>query len=104
MFGTPESIISDNTLAFIGLRVLDWLVKHNIYLNSLSNYYPQGNGQAESTNKNLINVIKKTIVENQRTLHKKLKLAIWDDRITPKRSTGNSLYVLTYGKEAKLPI
>ncbi|XP_059066329.1 uncharacterized protein LOC131857648 [Cryptomeria japonica] len=83
-FGTPKSIISDNALAFIGLRVLDWSVKHNIYLNTLSNYYPQGNRQVESTNKNLINIIKKTIVENQRTWHEKLKLALWADRITHK--------------------
>ncbi|XP_059070567.1 uncharacterized protein LOC131860204 [Cryptomeria japonica] len=103
-FGTPDSIISDNALDFIGLRVSDWSVKHNIYLNTSSNYYPQGNGQAESTNKNLINIIKKTNVENQRTWHEKLKLALWADRITPKRSTGNSPCVLTYGKEAMFPI
>lgn len=52
----------------------------------------------------MINIIKKTIVENQRTWHEKLKLALWADIITPKRSTCNSPYVLTYGKEARLPV
>lgn len=66
-FGTPDSIIFDNALEFIGLKVSYWLVKHNIYLNTSSNYYPQGNGQADSTNKNLIKIIKKTIQDNQRT-------------------------------------
>lgn len=58
----------------------------------------------ESTNKNLIRIIKKTIEDNQRTWHEKLKLALWADRITPKRATGCSPFFLTYGREAKLPI
>lgn len=33
-----------------------------------------------------------------------MKLSLWVDRITPKRATSYSPYVLTYGKEAKLPI
>jgi len=39
-FGVPESIISDNALAFVGLRIIDWAVKNGIYLNTSSNYYP----------------------------------------------------------------
>ncbi|KAH9317416.1 hypothetical protein KI387_019185, partial [Taxus chinensis] len=42
--------------------------------------------------------------ENQRTWHTRLKSALWADRITPKRSIGNSPYKLVYGKEAVLPI
>lgn len=38
-FGVPDSI-SDNALAFFGLRVTDWAVKHIIHLNTSSNYYP----------------------------------------------------------------
>lgn len=33
-----------------------------------------------------------------------MKYALWADGITPKRSIGNSPYVLVYGKEARLPI
>ena len=43
-FGVPDSIISDNTLSFIGMKVTDWAFKHGIYLSTSSNYYPQGNG------------------------------------------------------------
>lgn len=42
--------------------------------------------------------------ENQRVWHTILKSALWTDRITPKRSVGNSAYVLVYGKEARLPL
>ncbi|XP_059076761.1 uncharacterized protein LOC131078293 [Cryptomeria japonica] len=103
-FGVPDSIVSDNALPFVGLRVTDWAIKHNIYLNTSSNYYPQGNGLVESTNKNLIRIIKWTLQENQRDWHSKLKAALWVDIITPKQIIGNSPYRLVYGKEARLSI
>lgn len=103
-FGTPDSIILDNAMAFTGLRVSEWVVKNGIYLNTSSNYYPQGNHLVESTNKNLIRIIKKTLQENQRDWHKKLMSALWLDRITPNKIIGNSPYMLVYGKEAKLSI
>lgn len=59
---------------------------------------------AESSNKNLIRIIKRTIEDNQRCWHTKLRIALWVDRITPKRAIGNSPFMLVYGKEARLPI
>ena len=58
---------------------------------------------AESTNKNLIRILKKTVIENQRSWHSALPNALWDDRVTPKTSLGVSSYTLVYGKEAILP-
>lgn len=77
---------------------------HNIYLSTSSNYYPQGNGLAESSNKNLIRIMRRTIEDNQRAWHKRLKTALWADRITPQRLIGNSPFVLVYGREARVPI
>eukprot|EP00253_Pinus_taeda_P030564 PITA_30564 len=68
-----------------------------------SNYYPQGNGVAESSNKNLIHIIRKSVADNQRSWHNALTNALWDDRVTPKVALVNSLYFLVYGKEAILP-
>ena len=68
-----------------------------------ANYYPQGNGLAESTNKNLIRILKKTVIENQRSWHLALPNALWADKVTPKYSLGVSPYTLVYGKEAILP-
>ncbi|XP_059073794.1 uncharacterized protein LOC131874433 [Cryptomeria japonica] len=103
-FGVPDSIISDNALAFLGLRVTDWAIKNGIHFNTSSNYYPQGNCLAESTNKNLIRIIKRTMEENLRVWYTSLKYALWQDGITPKCSIGNSPCVLFYGKEARLSI
>lgn len=62
-FGFPEFVISDKALAFVGARVVEWALRNAVYLNTLSNYYPQGNGLAESTNKNLLRIIKMTLEE-----------------------------------------
>lgn len=42
-FGIPKSIISDNDLAFVGMRVTKWALKNNIFFSTSSNYYTQGN-------------------------------------------------------------
>lgn len=94
----------DNALAFVGLRLTNWVVKHDIHLNTSSNYYPQGNGLTKSTNKNLIRIIERTMEDNQRTWNIKLEYVLWADRVTPKKSIGNSPYMLVYGKEARLPL
>ena len=72
-------------------------------MHYFANYYPQGNGLAESTNKNLIRILKKTMIENHRSWHLALPNSLWDDRVTPKNFLGVSPYTLVYGKEAILP-
>eukprot|EP00253_Pinus_taeda_P020727 PITA_20727 len=62
-----------------------------------------GNGLAESTNKNLIKIIKRTIEQNHKNWHKSLIFALWANRITQKASIGSSPFNLVYGKEAVLP-
>jgi hypothetical protein len=58
---------------------------------------------AESTNKNLVRILKKTVADNQRNWHSSLHNALWDDRVTPKEAIGNSPYFLVYRQEAILP-
>ena len=58
---------------------------------------------AESTNKNLIKIIKRTIDQNQKNWHKSLIFALWADRITEKASIGTSPLNLVYGKEVVIP-
>ena len=48
--------------------------------------------------------MKRTIDDNQRCWHQKLRTALWANRITPKSSIGNSPFMLVYGREARLPI
>jgi len=69
-----------------------------------TSYYPQGNGLAESSNKSLIRIIKKMSEDNKKNWVSKLKYALWADRVTIKKSIGNSPFKLVYGTEAVFPI
>ena len=71
---------------------MEFAIKRGFKLKYSANYYPQGNGLAESTNKNLIKIIKRTIDQNQKNWHKSLIHALWADRITHKASIGTSRF------------
>jgi hypothetical protein len=78
--------------------------KYGIILSHASYYYPQENGQTESSNKNLMIILKKIVGENKRSWYSKIKHALWADKITKKAATGKSLFELVYGLEARLPV
>eukprot|EP00253_Pinus_taeda_P025829 PITA_25829 len=84
-------------------KMVSFCHKFHITLDHSTTYYPQGNGLAESSNKSLVNMIKKVLEENKNNWHKKLINALWADRLTTKRSIGVSPYELVYGLEAKFP-
>ena len=69
-----------------------------------TSYYSQGNGLAESSNKSLIRIIKKLLEDNKKNWDSKFKYALWADRVTIKKSIGNSPFKLLYGTEAVFPI
>jgi len=58
---------------------------------------------AESSNKSLIKTIKKLLEENKKAWDSNIKFALWDDRVTTKRSLGVSPFQLVYGVEAIFP-
>jgi hypothetical protein len=72
-------------------------------LNS-SPYYAQANGQAESSIKTLIKLIKKKIEDNLRRWHEVLSEALWTHRISRHGATKVTPIELVYGQEAMLPI
>eukprot|EP00253_Pinus_taeda_P019966 PITA_19966 len=102
-FGCPEKIITDNATAFKSKRMINFCHKYHITLGHSTAYYPQGNGLVESSNKSLINIIKKILEENKKNWHKKLVNALWANRLTTERSIGTSPYELVYGLEAIFP-
>ena len=59
--------------------------------------YPQGNGLVESSDKSLVNIIRKLLEDNKKTWNKKLVNAPWADRLTTKKSIGTSPNQLVYG-------
>eukprot|EP00253_Pinus_taeda_P016073 PITA_16073 len=102
-FGVPNVLVFDNASYFSGNAMFDFKIKRGFKLKYSANYYPQGNGLAESTNKSLIKIIKRTIEQNHKNWHKSLIFALWADKITQNASIGSSPFKLVYGKQAVLP-
>jgi transposase InsO family protein len=99
-FSIPDCLVFDNSSYFSSLEITEFILEKGIKMKYSSHYYPQGNGLAESTNKNLIKIIKRTVVENHKNWHNALLNALWVDRVTPKVVVGNSPFFLFYGREA----
>ena len=57
-FGMPFTLVCDNGFAFASAFLNQWAFENKAIIKFSSNYYLQGNGVVESTNKNLIIVIK----------------------------------------------
>ena len=49
-------------------------------------------------------IIKKRVGDNKKAWNRKIKYALWADRITKKSSTGKSPFELVYGLDVTLPI
>jgi hypothetical protein len=103
-FGVPTKITTDNAKDFNSMVLNEFCFKYGIVLSHSSNYYPQGNGLVESSNKNIMNIVKKIVGENKKSWDGKIKYALWADRTTTKTSTRKTPFELVYGMEVWLPI
>lgn len=72
-FKCPMSIVTDNAKAFSSLQMSEFCMKHGFVMKHSSNYYPQGNDLAESSNKKLMRIIKKIVGENKKNWDSKIK-------------------------------
>ena len=61
-FGIPQTLTTDQGSSFISKEVRAFIESYKIKLLNSSPYYAQVNGQAESSNKILIKLIKKKIL------------------------------------------
>jgi hypothetical protein len=103
-FGFPRKIVTDNVQDFKYMAMISFRQKYNIILGHSTAYYPQGNELAESSNKSLINIIKKVLDENKNYWHVHLKYALWENHIGTKKSIGISPFQMVYGTDVVLPI
>jgi hypothetical protein len=67
-------------------------------------YYAQANGQAESSNKTLIKLIKKKIEENPKRWYEVLSKSIWAHRISKHSTIKVAPFELVYRQEVILPV
>ena len=102
-FRIPRCLISDNSTQFNSRPFREFCLKFGIinYFSSLA--YPQGNGQAESSNKTILNGIKKRLEKAKGQWVEELPNVLWTFRTTPRNPTRETPFSLTYGVEVVIP-
>ena len=80
------------------------LQKYHIQHRITSPYYPQANGQVESTNKVIEAILTKTVRSHRRDWADRLPESLCPYRTTWRNTTGFSPYDLVYGKSVVFPI
>ena len=102
-FGIPHTIISDNGTNFTSHEVRDFYAKYKIKHHFSTPYYPQGNGQAEVSNRTLMNNLSKSLEKAKGKWAEKQPGVLWAYRTTKRVSTGETPFSLAYGAEAVIP-
>ncbi|XP_024009744.1 uncharacterized protein LOC112084676 [Eutrema salsugineum] len=101
--GLPYEIVTDNGPQFISDVFEDFCAKWRIRLNKSTPRYPQRNGQAEATNKTILDGIKKRLEDKKGLWADELDGVLWSHRTTPRRSTNKTPFSLSHGMEALAP-
>lgn len=86
-YGCPIELVSDQGNHFLNETIQFLTTEFIIQHRKSTTYYPQGSGQAESTNKVLKAILTKTINANQTDWDEKLSSALWAYRATYKVTT-----------------
>jgi transposase InsO family protein len=63
-FGIPQTLTTDQGTSFMSKEVCEFAELYRVKLLNSSPYYAQANGQAKSSNRTLINLIKKKKSDN----------------------------------------
>uniref|UniRef100_A0A2N9FTH5 Integrase catalytic domain-containing protein n=1 Tax=Fagus sylvatica TaxID=28930 RepID=A0A2N9FTH5_FAGSY len=96
-FGRPKCLIFDNGTQFDSGLFKKYFSEFGIRNHFSSPAYPQGNGQAESSNKTILNGIKKRLEEVKGRWVEELRTILWTFRTTPRSSTGETPSLLLMG-------
>ncbi|CAL9222325.1 unnamed protein product, partial [Arabidopsis halleri] len=88
---------------FISLQFEDFCASWRIRLNKSTPRYPQGNGQAEATNKTILAGLKKRLEAKKGVWADELDGVLWSYRTTPRSATEQTPFSLAYGMEAMAP-
>ena len=103
-FGVPRTLISDNGLQFDSKSFRRYCCDLSITNRYSAPAYPQGNGQVETVNKVIVSGLKKRLDNAKRKWVEELSHVLWTYRTTPRRSTGETPFSMTYGAEAVIPL
>ncbi|VFQ79345.1 unnamed protein product [Cuscuta campestris] len=102
-FEVPKQIISENGTQFKEAEFQNFLKTWGIQHTKVSVAYPQANAQVENVNRTIISGIKKKLLSEGSKWVDELPRILWTYRTTPRRATGDTLFGLAYGFEARAP-
>ena len=102
-FGVPDLLVSDNGLQFDNKAFRTFCSDLGIKNKYSTPAYPQSNGQAEAVNKTILNGLKRRLDGAKGRWAEELPNVLWAYHTTPRRSTGETPFSLTYGVEAVIP-
>jgi hypothetical protein len=103
-YRVPRIVNSDGGSHFIERTFQRVLSKVGVDHWIATSYHPQTSGQAETSNKQIKNILQKTVNQMGRSWRSKLSEALWAYRMAYKTLIGMTPYQLVYGKTCHLPV
>ena len=103
-FRIPHTFISDNGLQFDNKTFRRYFCDLEIKNRYSTPTYPQGNGQVEAVNKVIVSGLKKRLDDAKRKWVEELPHVLWKYQTTPRKSTGETPFSMTYGAEAVISL
>ncbi|XP_028070167.1 uncharacterized protein LOC114272646 [Camellia sinensis] len=103
-FDIPRALVSNNSTQFNCSMYKELCSIYGIqpYFSSLA--YPQNNGQAESSNKVMLDGIKKWLAKAKGKWVEELPNVLWTHHTTPRYATGETPFSMCFGIEAIIPL
>jgi hypothetical protein len=103
-YGVPRIVISDGASHFIDWTFWKSLTEVGVDHWIATPYHPQTSGQVETSNKQIKNILQKTMNQMGRSWRRKLSEALWAYRMAYKMPISMMPYQLVYGKTCHLPL